>query len=323
MLDKLIASLPEVDKTWKYFLLTEKSDDSKRVSETNKFDCIADNLKYDLHINDNASLIIDNNKHLMFQIDVSGEFKKGGKWNLLKTELNSDIWRLFSWADIKKRLIIHFKKNNILYCPFCGVNQLQLYKNVSNFDIDHFLPKSLYPQYAFSLYNLIPICKHCNQNIKRDRDPLAYITNNDDWAWYIFHPYFGWIYVNKLHDNKYGISLYKKEYSIPGIIWHTWYISNSHIWCIHPIWDTHHRYFCLQEIYMDSPSIEHDIHYMYRKRQNIQEQQARVKSITKKKIKGQLDRITEDRYPTSESETLAYPNGKMRRDLVEWMKWKL
>lgn len=39
-------------------------------------------------------------------------------------------------------------------------------------DIEHYFPKSIYPHLACHPYNLIPICKHCNESIHRDIDPL-------------------------------------------------------------------------------------------------------------------------------------------------------
>lgn len=39
-------------------------------------------------------------------------------------------------------------------------------------DIDHYLPKSRYPHFACHPYNLIPICKACNQVVKGAKDPL-------------------------------------------------------------------------------------------------------------------------------------------------------
>lgn len=39
-------------------------------------------------------------------------------------------------------------------------------------DIDHYLPKSRYPHFACHPYNLIPICKACNQVVKGTKDPL-------------------------------------------------------------------------------------------------------------------------------------------------------
>lgn len=59
-------------------------------------------------------------------------------------------------------------------CPICGVGQ------VSN--LDHYLPKSLYPTYAVTPFNLIPICFDCNKNKKN--------TKIQDFRNTPFHPYY-------------------------------------------------------------------------------------------------------------------------------------
>lgn len=40
-------------------------------------------------------------------------------------------------------------------------------------DIEHYFPKSIYPHLSCHPYNLIPICKFCNQALHGDKDPLA------------------------------------------------------------------------------------------------------------------------------------------------------
>lgn len=40
-------------------------------------------------------------------------------------------------------------------------------------DLDHFLPKAVYPQLAVHGLNLVPLCKGCNSPVKGQQDPLA------------------------------------------------------------------------------------------------------------------------------------------------------
>lgn len=44
-------------------------------------------------------------------------------------------------------------------CPLCGINDVT--------DIDHYMPRSIFPEYSVHLLNLIPLCHTCN-NKKRD-----------------------------------------------------------------------------------------------------------------------------------------------------------
>lgn len=59
-------------------------------------------------------------------------------------------------------------------CPYCGQ------RNVTT--LDHYLPKSLYPLYAVTMINLIPVCYECNIT-KEDLD----INEMED---AFIHPYF-------------------------------------------------------------------------------------------------------------------------------------
>ena len=59
-------------------------------------------------------------------------------------------------------------------CPICGIGQ------VSN--LDHYLAKSIYPTYAVTPVNLIPVCRDCNF-YKLDKT----INSNDDAP---LHPYY-------------------------------------------------------------------------------------------------------------------------------------
>ena len=61
--------------------------------------------------------------------------------------------------------------SEINVCPYCNrqfISPIYSEEGKVRGDIDHFLPKSLYPYFSMSLYNLIPVCKSCNQSLKRD-----------------------------------------------------------------------------------------------------------------------------------------------------------
>lgn len=77
---------------------------------------------------------------------------------------------------VKKAILEFYYDQKILFCPYCGLNQFQIITDdkLSSFDLDHFLPRSIFPQFALSLYNLFPVCKFCNQTLKRDNNPLEH-----------------------------------------------------------------------------------------------------------------------------------------------------
>ena len=68
---------------------------------------------------------------------------------------------------LRKRL---YKLFNVRVCPYC--NQQYIFSVSQNSylgDFDHFLPKSIFPLFSLSLWNLVPCCKTCNQVYKGNR----------------------------------------------------------------------------------------------------------------------------------------------------------
>jgi len=103
---------------------------------------------------------------------------------------------------------------NVSVCPYCN----RIYTNtvtkdekkIVRPDFDHFFPKSLYPLFQMSFYNLIPSCTICNSRLKLHYD-LAPEKLNE-----FIHPYldeFGkdgrFTYKNTIKDE--SSSIYSKE----------------------------------------------------------------------------------------------------------------
>ncbi|MGG6239653.1 hypothetical protein ACQ4N7_13590 [Nodosilinea sp. AN01ver1] len=72
-------------------------------------------------------------------------------------------------------------KTNLTICPACdeapysisaGSVYVVLDDRKIEADIDHYLPKHLYPHLACHPYNLVPTCLPCNQRKKKTEDPL-------------------------------------------------------------------------------------------------------------------------------------------------------
>lgn len=60
-------------------------------------------------------------------------------------------------------------------CPYCNIDDASTYDE-SRAELDHFLPKSRYPYFSMSIYNLIPSCHRCNASYKKDKE-LSYAKN--------------------------------------------------------------------------------------------------------------------------------------------------
>lgn len=85
------------------------------------------------------------------------------------------------------------EKLGLKICPYCGRQHINIAKfpgyRDSKPNIDHFLPKSLYPFLSISFRNLVPCCCVCNEMAnKGDYDPLKpdiglynpYVFNDDN-----------------------------------------------------------------------------------------------------------------------------------------------
>lgn len=82
-----------------------------------------------------------------------------------------------SEITIKQEL---YERLNIRACPYCNRQFIdpiavtnneneEIEKRYNTGDLDHILPKSQYPLYAVSLWNLTPCCKTCNSAFKLDK----------------------------------------------------------------------------------------------------------------------------------------------------------
>ncbi|MES9754870.1 hypothetical protein ABWK33_29875, partial [Bacillus wiedmannii] len=81
--------------------------------------------------------------------------------------------------DFEWNGIMYLKKLNQLVCPYCNASFILTIDSLNHLpngglkakaDLDHFIPKSKYPMFAISLYNLVPSCIYCNQRFKRDHN---------------------------------------------------------------------------------------------------------------------------------------------------------
>lgn len=68
-------------------------------------------------------------------------------------------------------------------CPYCNRQYITPFYSENGkirADLDHFLPKSKYPYFSMSIYNLIPCCKFCNSSLKGTREFSSVIEKTFD-----------------------------------------------------------------------------------------------------------------------------------------------
>lgn len=79
------------------------------------------------------------------------------------------IWTLIDPVKYKtiqlsrKMFVENFKKeNDIEVCPYCDMDTTY---NLTNNEIEHFMPKSIFPFLSMNANNLIPSCQSCNKKV--------------------------------------------------------------------------------------------------------------------------------------------------------------
>lgn len=87
-----------------------------------------------------------------------------------------------------KHRLAEMKKMSV--CPYCGEMPVKPYKNdrgnILGYQIEHYLPKSIYPFFAISFFNLFPACGDCNDiQQKGTKSPLA----DNDRTQCLMHPH--------------------------------------------------------------------------------------------------------------------------------------
>ncbi|WP_201529326.1 HNH endonuclease [Psychrobacter frigidicola] len=93
---------------------------------------------------------------------------------------HSELSSIYSSHFVPERLDSRVIYNTILAssvegCPYCGgIGSVK--------ELDHFLPKSKYPQFSLLTSNLVPSCKICNQDLKKSKFAEVYEDQ-------IIHPY--------------------------------------------------------------------------------------------------------------------------------------
>ncbi|MDO4702280.1 MAG: hypothetical protein Q4A47_06675 [Erysipelotrichaceae bacterium] len=88
---------------------------------------------------------------------------------------------------------------NKYFCPICQCKMMTNYQN------DHFLPKSLYPTLSISRNNILPVCTECNQRRKRLFPKFPLINPNK-----INQRFFS-NYVEILVNNNFEIDVFPKK----------------------------------------------------------------------------------------------------------------
>jgi len=91
--------------------------------------------------------------------------------------LRNDLYKIYDSSSMKSLKDNIRSITNKIQCPYCSLQ-------VNPYEIDHYLPRSVYPEYSIFTLNLIPSCPECNSRLKK----TDYKNSNNIRAF--IHPYF-------------------------------------------------------------------------------------------------------------------------------------
>lgn len=101
---------------------------------------------------------------------------------LLK-KANEMIAKVFQYSMMPQQIRYElYQKMDVSVCPYCGRQYIHMLSKdaMDSYlgDLDHFYPKRYYQLFSLSLWNLLPVCKPCNQLLKKEHmsgflNPLA------------------------------------------------------------------------------------------------------------------------------------------------------
>ncbi|MGX5475379.1 HNH endonuclease [Bacillus toyonensis] len=137
---------------------------------------------------------MQNYVYSIFEFSNLHSGKKKIKENKLLKAILSSIFNYSKFSDngINGWNAYEFCRNlGVNVCPYC--NRIYTHtvtkkdENIIRAHLDHFIPKSRYPLFGLSFFNLIPSCSYCNSSIKGDDKGFTFeemVFDN------FIHPYF-------------------------------------------------------------------------------------------------------------------------------------
>lgn len=105
------------------------------------------------------------------------------KADYIKSQIEKVIVKDFDFTTENYKYFAFLNKNWSAYsfvlmggwkvCPYCGrqlITPIFSTSGKTRAQLDHFLPKSKYPYFSMSIYNLVPSCYSCNASLKHTKE---------------------------------------------------------------------------------------------------------------------------------------------------------
>lgn len=82
-------------------------------------------------------------------------------------EINNKLRDFLNYQNFRDRFrVVLWRLYGCEVCPYCNLIPITNHKDFSTADIEHFYPKSIFPLFCVSKFNLVPSCKDCNRQFK-------------------------------------------------------------------------------------------------------------------------------------------------------------
>ena len=82
-------------------------------------------------------------------------------------EINNKLRDFLNYQNFRDRFrVTLWRLYGCEVCPYCNFIPITNHDDFSTADIEHFYPKSIFPLFCVSKFNLVPSCKDCNRQFK-------------------------------------------------------------------------------------------------------------------------------------------------------------
>ncbi|MBZ9688282.1 hypothetical protein G9F72_018280 [Clostridium estertheticum] len=153
-------------------------------------------------------------------VEFEKEFKKLTDINITMDNFKQiDIFG-DEWSDYA-----FVMESGLRVCPYCNrqyITPIFSDSGKMRADIDHFLPKSRYAYFSMSIYNLVPVCKSCNQSLKGSKesgfdDINPYEDSINDYFSFKANILTNEISIDKTHGKSKDVTLHTEKFKIGAL----------------------------------------------------------------------------------------------------------
>lgn len=115
-----------------------------------------------------------------FQWNASGELERNALYQKLYDAYGKVSRSMVNKTKMSVKLV---RETGVTVCPYCNRDYINSRSDcISGAQLDHFYPRSEYPIFSVSLYNLVPVCGNCNR-IKSDKSGKFVSPFDETIAW--------------------------------------------------------------------------------------------------------------------------------------------